>query len=216
MSLLHPQPLTTAPVGPQLQALEHVPLDLQVVIMIPGMIGVPNPPMSRYTLHSLHDYNIKGPSTAHYTLPRASIKCASSNSQGLHAIRPGCLNLYLLEVFPPFLPNCPSVRVKRVQNTCCVSHKSFRPLTLGMQASASSTSLSSAGGQSASGGTDYLKSALDASAAQKETFFARKMEVSASPAEQKRDSVLLQIVLGASDPRGSPMHTAYRYWHEVA
>lgn len=33
------------------------------------------------------------------------------------------------------------------------------------------------GGQSASGGTDYLKSALDASAAQKETFFARKIEV---------------------------------------
>lgn len=52
-----------------------------------------------------------------------------------------------------------------------------RLLTLGMQASGSSGSLSSAGGQSASGGTDYLKSALDASAAQKETFFARKMEV---------------------------------------
>lgn len=49
-----------------------------------------------------------------------------------------------------------------------------------VKASASSGSLSSAGGQSASGGTDYLKSALDASAAQKETFFARKMEENAS------------------------------------
>lgn len=46
-----------------------------------------------------------------------------------------------------------------------------------LQASASSGSLSSAGGQSASGGTDYLKSALEASAAQKDTFFQRKMEV---------------------------------------
>lgn len=60
------------------------------------------------------------------------------------------------------------------------------PVPLDMQASASSGSLSSAGGQSASGGTDYLKSALDASAAQKDTFFARKMEVSTG-ALQPRD-----------------------------
>ncbi len=46
-----------------------------------------------------------------------------------------------------------------------------------LQASASSGSLSSAGGQSATGGTDYLKSALEASAAQKDTFFQRKIEV---------------------------------------
>ena len=59
------------------------------------------------------------------------------------------------------------------------------PVPLDMQASASSGSLSSAGGQSASGGTDYLKSALDASAAQKETFFARKMEVSTASLEPR-------------------------------
>ena len=52
-------------------------------------------------------------------------------------------------------------------------------LTL-LQNSSSSASLGSAAGQSAGGGTDYLKSALEASAAQKDTFFARKMEVSPS------------------------------------
>ena len=45
-----------------------------------------------------------------------------------------------------------------------------------LQNSSSSASLSGAAGQS-SGGTDYLKSALEAAANQKETFFARKMEV---------------------------------------
>ncbi|DBB12132.1 hypothetical protein WJX82_005961 [Trebouxia sp. C0006] len=52
-----------------------------------------------------------------------------------------------------------------------------------VKASASSGSLSSAGGQSATGGTDYLKSALEASAAQKDTFFQRKMEENASRPE---------------------------------
>lgn len=47
-----------------------------------------------------------------------------------------------------------------------------------LQTSSSAASLSGAAGQSsAGGGTDYLKSALDASANQKESFFARKMEV---------------------------------------
>lgn len=51
-----------------------------------------------------------------------------------------------------------------------------KPIAHALQNSSSSPSLSRAAGQS-SGGTDYLKSALEASANQKDTFFARKMEV---------------------------------------
>lgn len=54
----------------------------------------------------------------------------------------------------------------------------------GVKASGSSGSLSGAAGQSAAGGnTDYLKSALESSAAQKDTFFARKMEENAGRPE---------------------------------
>ena len=62
---------------------------------------------------------------------------------------------------------CPHAhhKVYLIAATCC------------LQNSSSTASLGSAAGQSA-GGTDYLKSALEASAAQKEPFFARKMEVS--------------------------------------
>ena len=81
-------------------------------------------------------------------------------------------------------------RLTKRSSKLYVAMKCFQPpqvyirlgdiLLMLLQNSSSSASLSGATGQS-SGGTDYLKSALEASANQKETFFARKMEVRLKP-----------------------------------